>query len=358
MTTYIKGFSTITPLGNSWRTQFPDTKPVVENGFLKASEPDYKKYVNPMTLRRMSRVVKMGIYAAKSCLEDAGVEMPDAIITGTGLGCIEDTEKFLVTMIKNDEKFLNPTPFIQSTHNTVSSQISLFLKCHAYNMTYSHRGLSFETALLDSMSLLAEGNAQNILTGGIDELTQHSYRLQKRLGMWKNEAAAAQDTCLLKSPTRGSLAGEGAAFLCLTNEPGTVQLPSIAALKFWTGSDNNNDIAKTAYNFLENNNCAPDAIDLLLLGYSGDRKTDTVYDRLSQNAFPASSTAYYKHLCGDYQTASSFAIALGAHILKSQSIPDIMRIKIKDKKPLKHILLYNHFLNKEHALILLRNDAV
>ena len=53
--------------------------------------------------------------------------MPDAIITGTGLGCLEDTEKFLTAMVTNKEEFLTPTSFIQSTHNTVSAQIALLL---------------------------------------------------------------------------------------------------------------------------------------------------------------------------------------------------------------------------------------
>ncbi|NJK84751.1 MAG: beta-ketoacyl synthase chain length factor [Bacteroidales bacterium] len=113
-----------------------------------------------MASRRMSRIVKMGICSALKCLKESGVEVPDAIITGTGFGCIEDTEKFLGSIIQNEEKMLNPTPFIQSTHNTVGAAIALKIKCNNYNNTYVHRGFSFEHALLDGLMLLNEDKAK------------------------------------------------------------------------------------------------------------------------------------------------------------------------------------------------------
>ena len=73
------------------------------------------------------------------------------LLPDTGLGCLEDTEKFLSSIYTNEEKLLNPTPFIQSTHNTVAGAIALAIKCHGYNATYTHRGFSFESALEDAL---------------------------------------------------------------------------------------------------------------------------------------------------------------------------------------------------------------
>lgn len=64
--------------------------------------------------------------ASALAMKDANVESVDAIITGTGLGCIEDSEKFLKSILDNKEEFLTPTSFIQSTHNTVGAQIALY----------------------------------------------------------------------------------------------------------------------------------------------------------------------------------------------------------------------------------------
>ena len=74
-------------------------------------------------------VVKMGVSAAMMSMKKAGLEKVDAIITGTGMGCYEDTDKFLRSMLDNKEQLLTPTAFIQSTHNTVAGQIALIFKC-------------------------------------------------------------------------------------------------------------------------------------------------------------------------------------------------------------------------------------
>ena len=113
---------------------------------------DIKVLIPEMNLRRrMSRVVKSGVAAGIESLLEFGARAPiDAIITATGLGCIADSEKFLDGLIAGDETMLNPTPFIQSTFNTVGAQIALLRGLHCYNTTYAHRWTSFENALTDA----------------------------------------------------------------------------------------------------------------------------------------------------------------------------------------------------------------
>ncbi|WP_295672257.1 beta-ketoacyl synthase chain length factor, partial [uncultured Mucilaginibacter sp.] len=152
---------------------------------LKVLAPDYKAFVDPKSLRRMSHVIKMGVAAAMDCLKNGGVDMPGAIITGTAYGCLEDTVTFLSRIIEQEEEMLPPTAFIQSTHNTVGAQIALLLKCHGYNNTFVHKGISFESALLDAMMLLKENEADNILVGGTDEMTDTSFAILSRLGLYK-----------------------------------------------------------------------------------------------------------------------------------------------------------------------------
>ena len=91
----------------------------------------------------MSPVIRMGLTASMVCMEKAGLEKPDAILVGSGLGCVRDTAKFLNQVIDNQELLLNPTAFIQSTHNTVSGQIALMLGCRAYNLTFSQNNHLF-----------------------------------------------------------------------------------------------------------------------------------------------------------------------------------------------------------------------
>ncbi|MBR2195107.1 MAG: beta-ketoacyl synthase chain length factor [Salinivirgaceae bacterium] len=144
---------------------------------------DYKEIIaDPALRRRMSRIVKMGVACGLKCIEGLTPESIDAIITATGFGCLADTEKFIESIVANSERLLNPTPFIQSTFNTIGGQIALLRGIHSYNVTYAHRGLSFESALIDAAMQVNEGK-KNVLLGAIDEITASSADIQRRLGM-------------------------------------------------------------------------------------------------------------------------------------------------------------------------------
>lgn len=141
--------------------------------------PDYKTYIPAAALRRLSTILRMGIAASKACQEKVALEF-DSISVGTGLGCLTDTEKFLVTINTVSGDILSPTAFIQSTHNTISGQISLDLKNHAYNMTHTQNAVSFEVALLDAMLCVDEGK-KSVLAGAADETIPFLDRLRGSL---------------------------------------------------------------------------------------------------------------------------------------------------------------------------------
>ena len=144
---------------------------------------DIKVLIPEMNLRRrMSRVVKSGVAAGIESLREFGARAPiDAIITATGLGCIADSEKFLDGLIAGDETMLNPTPFIQSTFNTVGAQIALLRGLHCYNTTYVHRWTSFENALTDAALRIGAGWSQAVLVGAFDETTPSVEKVLQRL---------------------------------------------------------------------------------------------------------------------------------------------------------------------------------
>lgn len=144
-----------------------------------ALDCDLKAIVrNPLMRRRMSRIVRDGVMAAALCAEGYRV---DAIITATAYGCLADSEKFLRTWLESDEELLSPTPFIQSTFNTVGATIALLGRNHCYNTTYAHGDDSFASALLDALMLISEGEAQHILVGAVEELTPTLCTLLRRM---------------------------------------------------------------------------------------------------------------------------------------------------------------------------------
>ena len=95
-------------------------------------------------------------------------------------------------MVNNGETFLQPTHFIQSTHNTISSQIALFLDCTAYNSTYVHGAVSFEHALLDAFTQIKLGYIDNALVGGHDELTEDYFTILSKVPCLRNQVFASE----------------------------------------------------------------------------------------------------------------------------------------------------------------------
>jgi 3-oxoacyl-(acyl-carrier-protein) synthase len=314
-------------------------------------EPDYEKLIDSRLLRRMSRIIRMSWSAAKICLDDAGVQMPDAIVTGTGMGCLEDTEKFLTAIYESDERLLPPTPFIQSTHNTIGAQIALMLQCTNYNMTFTHRGISFENALLDGISLLDEPGFKNVLAGGFDEMTFNQMILYNRLKYYKREVP--DNIELLNFKTPGTIAGEGNTFFMISHEKDKNSYACIRDLSTFNYPPDNGFVYDQIGSFLVRNNMSPTDIDLLITGVNGDTATDGIYREVTEQIFTSVPVAYFKHLCGEYHTASAFALWLGANILKRQFIPEVIKLTKATSPSVSNILIYNHYRNTNHSLILL-----
>jgi 3-oxoacyl-(acyl-carrier-protein) synthase len=352
MEVYINGLNAISPQDTISETSLSGIlREYNDVRFLKCIEPKYSAFIDPMASRRMSRIVKMGLTSALCCLKSSEVNMPGAIVTGTGLGCIEDTTKFLSSLYENEEKLLNPTPFIQSTHNTVSATIAQNIKCNNYNNTYCDSGFSFENALLDSMMLIGERSADNVLVGGVDELTPALFSITDRLGFWKRKPVNSFD--LLCDSSHGSIAGEGASFFLLGSQKNQKSYCSIDGLRMLYKPAGVSDIEKFLTNmFSEYHLDIAADIDLVIMGYNGDQKGDNVYSHLRKEIFLNCPAAFYKNLCGEYQTSISFALYLAARILKEQEIPPVLLMNKYDNKEIKKILIYNHVRNMSHSAIL------
>ncbi len=346
---YINAAIAISPQDTFLKDQIPH-EVIEHNGIMKTLLPDFKEYFKPIDLRRMSRIIKSGTTSALECLKEAGIEKPDAIITGTGLGCLEDTESFLNKMIDNNEGLLTPTAFIQSTHNTIGGHVAPTVQCNEYNVAYVHKTISFETALLDAFLMLGEGKSENILVGGIDEMTQENYDLKKRVNLWKKEPFSNLNT--YNSNTEGCIPGEGATFFNVTKTKKDNSYAEVKMIELIHKHENIDEFKNNIVSRSNNVGINIHDIDLVLFGYNGDKNSDVYYDVLKDSLFSDSGQAFYKHLCGEYDTAPAFALWVATKILKSGIAPEHIFIK-KPKSEIKNILIYNQDFNKNHAFILL-----
>lgn len=317
---------------------------------LALKTPVYKDFISPVAIRRMAKGVKNGIVASAMAMKEANVSSVDAIITGTGMGCIEDSEKFLKSIIDNKEEFLTPTSFIQSTHNTVGAQIALGLQCKAYNLTYVNSSVSFESALLDAKIKIEEEEANTILVGGIDENADYTSSLFRLAGFIKKENEGPYK--VLNSNTKGAVYGEGATFFVLENEKKRTTYAEILDVEIINKLDVN-EVESKMMSFLESNKLQISGIDAIVLGFSGDVEFDEYYKLLSTNSFKNTPQVYYKQLSGEYNTASAFGLWVGAKIIKTQEVPEIISVNNLEKATYKIILLYNQNKGIDHSFTLI-----
>jgi len=305
--------------------------------FFKSLEPDYDSFVDSKMIRRMSRIVKMGVAASLTCLRSAGIEQPGAILTATSYGCLEDSSSFLRRMIEFEETKLSPTAFIQSTHNTVGAQIALLLKCHHYNNCIVHRAFSFENALIESRLLLEDGMAP-VLVGAVDEITDDRHAILSRFGLYK------------KTNAYGNIAGEGAAFFLLDKERGSDPLAEWIDLQILYRPSNEDEVQEAIRNFLKQNGLSLEDVGLVLTSHTGNARRDESDDRLLNSLFRGKNHFPFKSLCGDFPTASGFAFWLASVLLKQQRQPSWMDGL---KFPLKKILIHHHSGNTHHSFFLI-----
>lgn len=132
---------------------------------------DIRKYVKPLEVRRMGKIMKSSLLSSLEALQRAGIEVPDSIITGTAYGCLENSERLMEQIKEEGEGMLKPTFFMQSTHNTIGSNIAIKTHCHGYNVTYTQESHSLEWAIRDAELLLRSGKVKNVLVECHDEST-------------------------------------------------------------------------------------------------------------------------------------------------------------------------------------------
>ena len=78
---------------------------------------------------------------------------------------------------------LKPTCFMQSTHNTIGSNIAIKTHCHGYNATYTQGMQSLKWAMRDAELLLKIVRVRNVLVGCHYEIKPLFNSLLKRIGL-------------------------------------------------------------------------------------------------------------------------------------------------------------------------------
>ncbi len=346
---YINGIGSVSVQDHTEVYSFFEKAEVIKVNKAHATKPNYRDFIKPNMIRRMATGVKMGVVASTIALKDAQLDEPGAIVSGTGMGCLIDSEKFLKSIVDNKELYLTPTAFIQSTHNTVGAQIALGLQCNAYNISYVHSSTSFEVSLIDTLLMIQNHEEDSVLVGGVDELGGHSTELFKLIDFVKREEVVEN---IEQTKTKGAVFSEGSQFFVVENKKTDRTYAKLMDVEI---NDNlpNEEIQSGIIAFLNKNGLEIKDIDLVMLGVNGDEMHDQIYDKLSRTLLKNTPQAYYKHLSGEYNTSSAFGMWVASQVIKDQRIPEIIKLNTVKNNSIQHVLLYNQYRGEDHSFTLL-----
>jgi 3-oxoacyl-[acyl-carrier-protein] synthase II len=338
---YVNGLGCISAQNTFDRNWFFADVKKAEKNFFKADELSFKNSIPANIGRRMSKIIRMGVASAMSCMKDAGVENISAIVAGTGMGCFEDSEKFLRSMTENEEKLVSPATFIQSTHNTLAAQIALLLKCHEYNFTYVHRGFSFESALQDAALQIEDDKSKNILVGGADEITPAYLDLLESTGRLKKQ-----------NSSEGIIAGEGSAFFLLSGIKSASCYARVKAIKTIYKPRSPEELQTAIYEFLSLNEVPIPGLSAVIVGLNGDAGEDSKIISLNETYFKNTMQLSFKNFFGESPVTVSFALWIAAKLIKKKQIPEILCINDVRSKELKNVIIFNQYRDTNYSLVL------
>lgn len=325
------------PLSEQWMTE-----PVYyEELLVKAQNPSFRDYMAANEARRMGGLMKRALVTALKVLKDTGTEHPDAIITGTSLGSLDYTERFLDSMMENGEQALSPTYFMQSTHNTVGSALAIYTKTHGYNTTYSHGGISFDLTVQDAWMQMQLDKISTALVGGHDEMTEGYFNLLRKVDY---VGVNGMVPC-----------GEVAMSMLLSTDTTADSLCELAGIRI-SFRPTPELLQQQIDGMLKEAGMTMADISAVMTGVNGNPANDEFYRETIGKLFPQIALQHYKHLFGENYTVSGLGLYAAAHLLHKNEVPAFMYASDSPCQcgTLKSILMLNHTAEGDCSLILLK----
>jgi 3-oxoacyl-(acyl-carrier-protein) synthase len=309
----------------------------------------------PERIKRMGRGQEMAILAVQralaTCAHPPEKGSATAVSVGTAWAEEGDEIVFLENLIKLGEKGAKPAYFVNSVKNALASQLALTFGFQGENQTFAHDALSFETALWQGARLLSAGRARHAVVCGVEALVEFQEIHGHLLGWYGTDSAQlAPLGAEARGVGQGTLPGEGAAAFVLT-VPGSVAAP-LARLTFVRGRGPLRRApvlaAGSELAFVEQ--ALADAgtrlseVGLVLLGANGDARLDAIYAALAGSlraSAPGLAVGVYRHLTGDFATASALGFELAVRAVAGRCVPSNVCVVAGSPAQTKQVLLFH-----------------
>ena len=175
-------------------------------------------FMPPLKARKLDRCSLMAVGATKMALDAAALSLPLAdpervgIMLGCGFGGIANSAELLSGYFDAGVEGLAPMLFPNTVPNAAASNTSIEFGMQGPNVTIVQRFCSAESAVMMACRFLAEGRADVMVAGGVDELTPLILRAFREMGQHNSFAAGfGEGAGALVLETRAGAERRGAA---------------------------------------------------------------------------------------------------------------------------------------------------
>lgn len=329
----VEGLGMIHPEGKLVPMDFPrDTESGSCMVYQCIARP-HEGLITSKSARRLGRVQKLGVSAAHLAMRDSNRQVAGrdvSVYLGTGLGSITETAAFVENMILKNEMEPKPATFINSVHNSIASWIAIEFGFQGKNLTFTHDAISFDQALHRAMTDLARGDTKYAMVVGADELSPYLLSVGDHCNWWQGCDDPLSPMGSPDHASAGTLPGEGATAILLGTQPACEQGEGIRIRAVGDTVLRKTDIARfdpqIAVDFIQNTLATSGGsirdMDCVLLGANGDCRYDELYRSVARalSAIAGKELGFgvYKHLCGEFCTASTTALGLAIEMLKGR----------------------------------------
>jgi 3-oxoacyl-(acyl-carrier-protein) synthase len=320
----------------------------------------------PERIKRMGRGQEMAIGAVQRALAQCATPpargSATAVSVGTAWAEEGDEITFLENLLKLGEKGAKPAFFVNSVKNALASQLGLTFGFQGENQTFAHDALSFESALWQGAHLLRAGRAQHAIVCGVEALVEFQEIHGHLLGFYDTDPAPLAPLSTSKRAGGKTLPGEGAAAFVLA-APGAASQPLARLLGVRPRGplhrapelDAGAELAFVE-RALRDAGTALEDVGLVLLGANGDDALDTVYAAVARGLRgrpPGPAVGIYRHLTGDFATASALGFELAVRAVATGTVPDEVGLVDGAPASLERVLLYHVTSSGYHSAMII-----
>ena len=168
--------------------------------------------------RRLSRICRLGLAACVLAVRDADIEGGPGLglVVGTEHGDFTSSRDFAQGFLRRGAAGLSPMIFPNTVMNTMAAVAAIAIGAKAPSITLNQSTVVGDLAVARGARLVADGRAEAVVAGGVDELFEDVYRRLSQMGALSPRMGAPLEGCRPFAPDHnGPVLGEGATFLVL-----------------------------------------------------------------------------------------------------------------------------------------------